>query len=85
MSSGSAGSQDPPPSSSEEQRRVIRATIEAEDRLHSAEYVEARGLLLPAVDYLKHAVEAAGSQDKLSGKLLSMVCTTPFGYLSSLI
>jgi hypothetical protein len=84
MSSGSAESQDPPLSSNEEQRRVIRATIEAEDRLHSAEYVEARGLLLPAIDYLKHAVEVAGSQDKLSGKLLSMVCSALSGYLSSL-
>ncbi|KAF2682817.1 hypothetical protein K458DRAFT_341694 [Lentithecium fluviatile CBS 122367] len=71
-SCSSGGSQGPPLSSSEEQRRIVKATIEAEDRLHAAEYVEARGILLPAIEYLKHAVDAAISQDKLSGTLLSL-------------
>jgi hypothetical protein len=82
-SSGSAGSQDPPLSSSEEQRRAIKATIEAEDRLHSADYVEARGILLPAVEYLKHAVDAAVLRNDLSGSLLSMVRTAYPECLSS--
>lgn len=85
MSSGSAGSQDPPLSASEERRRTIRATVEAEDRLHSADYVEARGILLPAVEYLKHAVEAARSQNRMSGFLLARVRTFHHEYIYLLI
>lgn len=46
---------------------------EAEERLHAADYVEARGLLLPAVDYLQRAVVQATSQNLLSGVLLVTV------------
>jgi hypothetical protein len=77
--SSSGGSQELSLSSGEEQRRALRATIEAEERLHSGDYVEARGILLPAVEYLKYAVDAAASQDNLSGPVLSMVRTARSG------
>jgi hypothetical protein len=38
-----------------------------------SDYVEARGILLPAVEYLKRAVDAAHTQGKISGDLLSTV------------
>ncbi|OCK75798.1 hypothetical protein K432DRAFT_396965 [Lepidopterella palustris CBS 459.81] len=56
---------------SEEERQAIRAAAEAEERLHTADYVEARGILLPAVEYLSRAVEATQSQGPLSGALLA--------------
>lgn len=46
---------------------------DAEQRLHTADYVEARGLLLPAVDYLGRAVVQATSKNSLSGSLLVIV------------
>jgi hypothetical protein len=51
----------------------MRGNAEAESRLHTADYVEARGILLPAVEYLKRAVELAGTQEKVTGDLLSLV------------
>jgi hypothetical protein len=52
-----------------------RAFAEAEQILHTADYVEARGILLPAVEYLQRAVDAAHSQDSVTGVLLSTVCS----------
>lgn len=75
-SSSSGGSTDAPLSRSEEIRRRNRAAIEAEDRLSTAEYVEARGILLPATEYLKRAVNVARAQGTATGKLLSMVSRT---------
>ena len=72
-SSSSTGSQGPLLSSSEEDRQATRAKIEQEARLHTSDYVEARGILLPAVEYLKRAVDTARAQSKISGTLLSMV------------
>jgi hypothetical protein len=46
---------------------------EAEQRLHLPDYVEARGLLLPAVDYFHLAVEKATTQDAITGHLLITV------------
>lgn len=46
---------------------------DVEQRLHTTDYVEARGLLLPAVDYLRRAVERATSEKLLSGSLLVTV------------
>ena len=42
-------------------------------RLHTADYVEARDMLLPAADYLARAVRAAEEQGQLSGALLAVV------------
>lgn len=66
-------------SRSEEERQAARAAAEAEDRLHTADYVEASGILLPAVEYLARAVEVAQSQERLTGNLLA---TAAEGYMS---
>lgn len=46
---------------------------EAEARRHTANYVEARGMLVPATDYFRRAVSIAQSQGRLTGDLLAMV------------
>jgi TPR repeat protein len=50
-----------------------RAYAEAEQRLHTADYVEARGILVPAIEYLQRAVDAAHAQGNVQGPLLSTV------------
>ena len=50
-----------------------QAQREAEARLGTPDYVEARGILQPATDYLRRAVEEASSQGNLTGGLLVMV------------
>jgi hypothetical protein len=77
-SNSSGGSPGQPLSRSEEELRDARAAREAEDRLHTGEYVEARGILLPATEYLKRAVDAATTQDKLAGPLLATVSPTSY-------
>ena len=62
-----------PLSRSEEDRQVRRNNAEHESRLYMSDYVEARGILLPAVEYLKRAADAARTQEKLTGDLLSTV------------
>ncbi|PVH93224.1 hypothetical protein DM02DRAFT_243248 [Periconia macrospinosa] len=57
----------------ERQARAQNAALEAKQRLDTADYVEARTLLLPAVEYLKRAVDAAHAQDKIYGALLVKV------------
>ncbi|KAH6848728.1 hypothetical protein B0T12DRAFT_194918 [Alternaria alternata] len=52
---------------------TTRGLVEAEQRLHQAIYIEARGLLLPATDYLQRAVYVATEQGVITGHLLSMV------------
>lgn len=69
-------------SRSEEERQAARAAAEAEDRLHTADYVEASGILLPAVEYLARAVEMAQSQGRLTGHLLATVSILSHGYIS---
>jgi hypothetical protein len=64
-------------SSSQEERHAAHANEEAELRLHTGEYVEARGILLPAVEYLRRAVDEAEKQGTLNGHLLITVMTTP--------
>ena len=73
-SSSSGTSQGYSLSQSEEQQTSIGA-IEAEGRLQTGDYVEARGTLLPAIEYLKRAVDAARAQGRLDGPLLSTVST----------
>ena len=51
----------------------MRRNIEVENRLYTSDYVEARGTLFPAVEYLKRAVEAARTQEKVTGGLLCTV------------
>ncbi|KAM3419854.1 hypothetical protein BST61_g3183 [Cercospora zeina] len=52
---------------------------EAERRTGTAQYVEARGSLQPAIDYLERAIAAATSQRSLTGDLLA---TTAEAYMS---
>jgi tetratricopeptide (TPR) repeat protein len=58
-------------SSSEEARDAERATAEADARAHTADYVEARGMLIPAVDHFARAIEVAERNGEPSGELLS--------------
>ena len=60
-------------SRSEEERQSAASTLEAERRAGTADYVEARGYLQPACEYLDRAVTAAPAQQALSGDLLAMV------------
>ncbi|KAF2498857.1 hypothetical protein BU16DRAFT_455968 [Lophium mytilinum] len=57
---------------SEDERRSARAAAEAEERLHTADYVVARGLLLPAIEYLGRAVDLALAQGHQTGSLLTV-------------
>lgn len=57
--------------------------MESEDRSHSADYVEARGILLPATDYLKRAVDAGMSSHTLYD-LVSNICSSRAGYLGGI-
>lgn len=49
------------------------SATEAERRVGTADYVEARGFLQPAAEYLERAVAAASNQDATSGDLLAKV------------
>lgn len=63
-------------SSAEQERQAAATAREAERKAGTADYVEARGFLQPATEYLDRAVAAAGSQRVLSGDLLATVrCT----------
>lgn len=64
-------------SSAERERQAEAAAKEAERKAGTADYVEARGFLQPATEYLDKAVAAASSQRVLSGDLLATVRTTP--------
>lgn len=82
-SSSSSGSQRSisqrsPPSraagtSAEQERQAAAAAREAERKAGTADYVEARGFLQPAAEYLDRAVAAASAQRVLSGDLLATV------------
>ncbi|OQO00517.1 hypothetical protein B0A48_13867 [Cryoendolithus antarcticus] len=58
--------------SSEDERQSLQATREAEARVGMPDYIEARGFLQPATEYLERAVASARSQNLLSGDLLSV-------------
>jgi hypothetical protein len=60
-------------STSAEERSTDAAEREAEARMHLPDYVEARGVLLPATEYLRQAVDAASAQQTLTGDLLVTV------------
>lgn len=75
-SSSSGGSSQPSAlsqRSSDEERQAAAATVEAERRAGTEDYVEARGILQPATEYLERAVAAATAQGVLSGDLLTTV------------
>ena len=63
-------------SSSEEDSQSAASVLEAERRAGTADYVEARGYLQPAIEYLDLAVAAAQTQQALSGDLLATVRTS---------
>ncbi|KIV83209.1 hypothetical protein PV11_05256 [Exophiala sideris] len=63
-------------STAEEARDAERAIMEADARAHTADYVEARGTLIPAVDYFVRAVELADRDGGLTGELLSEAAET---------
>jgi hypothetical protein len=50
-----------------------RTFAETEQILNTADYVEARGILPPAIEYLQRAVEWARAQGNLSGQVLVTV------------
>jgi hypothetical protein len=50
------------------------SAAEAERRIGAADYVEARGFLQPAIEYLERAVAAASGQNAVSDDLLVKVC-----------
>lgn len=64
-------------SSSQRQGRTTsgakESASEAERRVGTADYVEARGFLQPATEYLERAVAAALAQNALSGDLAAKV------------
>lgn len=53
------------------------SSLETQRRLDTADYVEARALLLPAVEYLKRAVDVAHAQHLINGALLAKVWAIP--------
>lgn len=63
----------PPYSSLEEAREAERAAAEAETRAQTGDYVEARTMLIPAVDYFTRAINVAERDGGLDGDLLSEV------------
>lgn len=72
-SGGSSQLSAPPLNSVEDERQNSAACFEAERRSGTADYVEARGYLQPAVEYLERAVAAASAQQVISGDLLAKV------------
>jgi len=74
-SSGSSGWRGGPGShvytSSDEARDAARAAEEADARLHTPDYVEARGILLPSTEYFTRAVNSAELTGQMTGDLLT--------------
>lgn len=56
-------------------RRAVSAGKKAkrDNPLHSADYVEARGTLLPSTEYFSRVVTAAEKKHELTGELLVLV------------
>lgn len=51
---------------------------QSNERLHNANYVEARGILVPSTEYFSSAVKAAERKGQLSGELLALVSYSVF-------
>ncbi|MCJ1367777.1 hypothetical protein MMC16_006911 [Acarospora aff. strigata] len=60
---------------SDDEREAARAAAELDARLNTADYVEARGMLLPAAEYFQRAVRAAEEQRLLDGDILTTIET----------
>jgi hypothetical protein len=60
--------------SHEHEAMIAEDFAEPEQILQTADYVEARGILLPAVEFLERAVNAARYQGRITGHLLCTVC-----------
>ena len=76
-SSSSGGSSQwcaPSINSIDDERQAALAVREAERRSGTEDYVEAKGFLQPATEYLERAIAAATAQRVLSGDLLATVC-----------
>jgi hypothetical protein len=71
-SSSSAGSTSAPLG---HEAMTAQAFAQAEQALQTADYVEARGILLPAIEYLSRAVDIARAQGSVTGVLLETVCS----------
>ena len=52
---------------------TVNHVVDPESALHGADYVEARGTLVPSTEYFSRAVDIAQEQGELSGELLAMV------------
>ncbi len=59
--------------SSDEARDAARAAAEADARVHTPDYVEARGILLPSTEHFSRAVIVAERRGSLTGELLAQV------------
>jgi hypothetical protein len=59
--------------SAEEANDAERATAEADARAGTADYVEARGMLIPAVDHFSRAIQVAERHNEVTGDLLAEV------------
>lgn len=59
--------------SSEDAREAARQNVEADARAGGPDYVEARGMLLPATEHFQRAVTAAERADRLGGDVLALV------------
>lgn len=86
-SSGSGSARSGPSlNSSDEEHQTAASIAEAERRAGTADYVEARGYLQPAVEYLDQAVTSARDQQELSGDVLAVVrIYLDFGQSTALI
>jgi hypothetical protein len=63
---------------SDEARDAARAAAEADTRLHTADYVEARGILLPSTEYFTRAIAVADRRETPTGGLLALVSLQMF-------
>jgi hypothetical protein len=72
-SSGSGASASAPQSQSEEEDKKARKLTDPEDRVHGADYVEARGILVPATEYFQRAVTATYASGNVDGTVLADV------------
>lgn len=59
--------------STDDARDAARAVAEADARIHTADYVEARGILLPSTEYFTRAISVAERKGALTGDLLALV------------
>lgn len=64
---------------SDDAQDAARAIADADFRTSTADYVEARGILLPSTEYFSRAISIADQRSQISGNLLSSVRQQIFG------